>query len=48
MSRLVLPEGSYDLRVDLYDALGRRVDRLVIEDVTITAGGTFFLNHRIF
>jgi hypothetical protein len=48
MTRLTLPEGEYDLRVELYDASGRRVDTLVIPAVRIDAGRTSFLNHRFF
>jgi hypothetical protein len=48
MSRLVLPAGVYDLQVDLYNSLGRRVDRLIIEEVAVTNGRATFLNHRIF
>jgi hypothetical protein len=48
MARLVLPAGRYDLSVGLFDASGRIVDRLVIENVVIDPGRTAFLNHRIF
>jgi len=48
MARAVLPEGRYDLRVDLFDSLDRRIDSIVIEDVPVTAGRSTFLNHRIF
>jgi len=48
MARLVLPAGRYDLRVGLFDASGRNIDDILIEDVIIDPGRTSFLNHRIF
>jgi tetratricopeptide (TPR) repeat protein len=48
MTRLVLPEGDYDLLVDLYDGAGRRVEDLRISGVRVEGGRTTFLNHRIF
>jgi hypothetical protein len=48
MARLVLPAGRYDLRVELCDASGRRVDDVLIEDVVIDPGRASFVNHRIF
>jgi tetratricopeptide (TPR) repeat protein len=48
MSRLVLPDGRYDLSIDLIDAGGQIVETIVIEDVSIKSGRTVFLNHRIF
>jgi hypothetical protein len=48
MARLVLPGGEYDLQVDLFDAWGRHIDRLLIEGVFVEADRTTFLNHRIF
>lgn len=48
MARLVLPEGVYDLKVDLYDAAGRRLDTFTIEAVECRKGQTSFRNHRIF
>jgi hypothetical protein len=47
-ARLILPEGSYDVRVELRDALGRTIDSLTIQGVYVEAGRTTFLNHRIF
>jgi hypothetical protein len=48
MTRLVLPEGEYDLQVDLIDAGGAQIETLVIPGVMIEAGRTSFLNHRFF
>jgi hypothetical protein len=48
LARLTLPAGRYDLRVRLYDAAGRTVDDVLIEDVWIEPGRRGFLNHRIF
>jgi tetratricopeptide (TPR) repeat protein len=48
MTRLVLPEGEYNLYVDLHDETGRKIDTLLIPGVRIDAGRSLFLNHRFF
>jgi hypothetical protein len=48
MARLALPAGLYDLDVELVDASGRTVDRLLIENLLVEPGRTSFVNHRIF
>lgn len=48
MGRLLLPEGTYDLKVELYDGGGRLTNTITIVDVDIQKGQTSFLNHRVF
>jgi len=48
MTRLVLPEGDYNLVVDLRDPTGQKIDTLIIPGVRINAGRHSFLNHRFF
>ncbi|MDH3215649.1 MAG: hypothetical protein OEN01_05050 [Candidatus Krumholzibacteria bacterium] len=48
MSRLTLPEGTYDVEIVLYDAFGFHEESFVIPQVKITRGRTKFLNYRIF
>jgi hypothetical protein len=48
MARLALPAGTYDFRVDLMEAGGRRLETITIPGVAVEAGETRFMNHRIF
>ena len=48
MTRLVLPEGVYDLKVDLFDAAGGERGTFTIPGVEFHKGRTSFLNHRVF
>ena len=48
MARLTLPVGTYDLRVDLVDRLGRSVGGETIHDVRVRRGNWVFLSRRVF
>ncbi len=48
MTRLILPAGSYRLRVQLIDGAGYVVSDFDIDGVTVVPGKTLFLNHRVF
>jgi len=48
MSRLSLPPGVYDLRVDLVDGHGRSVGEEVVAGVRVRAGDWIFLSRRVF
>nr|MBC8425189.1 hypothetical protein [bacterium] len=48
LARLSLPPGVHDIRVDLFDALGRSVGEHAITGVQVHSGGWTFLSRRIF
>jgi hypothetical protein len=48
LARAFVPEGIYDLRIELYDSLDRHIDTLLIEDVVVNRSRTTYLNHRVF
>jgi hypothetical protein len=47
MARLELPEGQYDISVDVFGVSEELVESFTIPDVNIRAGRTTFLNYRV-
>ena len=48
MSRLLLPEGTYDVEVTLLDVAGQKGDSFSIPNVIIKPGQSTFLNYRVY
>jgi hypothetical protein len=48
VTHLTLPAGSWKLKIELFNQLGRRVGTLDVPDLQVTGGQKSFLNYRVY